>query len=277
MAETREWSGIMPNGNHFLIYKNKANSLISGNNCMPIPIPTSDYTKIILHDSRPYGKELNDLSELFKTPDRGNAKGSRAIEIEYVGSYAYIKGHISSIREMAEMAEIELSEELETFYITNYSGWSIVFAVWSGDVDVTNEPCHIEYPADMFPGELTIFMNDGHGELPEIGYRDTDHVILISIPGAKSGLLDRNGKPLPLKTYSDELLEKIPNLNPDLYGIEINWNCANGDLWIDLDGVKNGHSIERILNDSQNEDDEDKTVYSGIIFTPNRYGKNIYG
>jgi hypothetical protein len=272
MKRTKEFAGTLPNGNHFLTYANKAESLVEGLNSMPIPIPTKNYKSIILHDSRAYGKELNDIAENFEVRDKSVSKGvlrSGTIEIQYVGNYAMVTGHISSIFEMCEVAGVEISESLGKFYIENYEGWSLVLPCWKGIVDVKNEPIHIEYPADIYPNDLYIYMMDGHdGQIPKNVERDTEHIICISLPDHKSGITDWNNKPFILPEFSSELLSVIPNLNRELFGYHINYDCPNGDLWIN---IKNP---EYTLKDKF-EKTLDNKDYTKFLFTPSKENSNF--
>lgn len=244
LKKTVEYAGIMENGNHYLIYGNIAESKIKDKNAMPIPIPTSDIESILLHDTRKYGKELNQIADSFIPRSRGITRSGNTRGMYKTiknGNYTSFVGHISHIGEICRNENVKISDELMDFYVRNYEGWSIVVCTWNGDIDAKNEPIHIEYNPNLFPNDLFMYMMDGHdGQKPKNEIRDLDHILLYSIPNAKSGQRNK-------MNYSETLLNKIPNLNQDLYYIILDNQDDNGDLWLNLKGTQKEFSLIELI------------------------------
>lgn len=177
LTNTKIYSYQLTDKRHGFVYSNTAESYVS-NNAMLLPIPADVNTVQMLNGTSmiPF---LEFADKCCPKPLSRGALISKDIRQEKVGMYNVSYVGASKLKAFLAAAEFETSFEMIQFLLSKYSNWSFLICEWEGKETISTQPMQVEFDT-LFPTHLYFPMMDGHGEVPEIGKVERDHLLVAS-------------------------------------------------------------------------------------------------
>lgn len=237
LSKTKILSVELENGRHSLSYSNSVTNTSGIQNSMILPVP-GKLNKKWFKDTAKYSKYLKEIERQAKLSrdesmgiySRGfDVKGMRSKGIERfnVGMYdVLISDDIRKTAERLGALGPQISEELLSFFETQYKGWNFVMCIFEGSEKMDSQPIYFEY--EPFNKSWLYFptMDSHDGGAPNLEANvSMDHSLMYDYPG----LVDR-------VVHNVDFSQKVPQKLMRRNYVSTKWDdrIINGDFYLHL-------------------------------------------